>query len=210
MKRSIGLSLVFALAFGLAISVRADTVTLLMKSGQTLEGDVISENDNSIELEVEYGTMRVPKSRILKRIDDTPEIIAERERKKEEEQDLADRMKDEGKVLYKGKWVTDKEKDEAEKKAKEAADKKKKQRAEAKKKADEEAKRKEAEAKKLEQEWQKQEQQTGNQNASRHDRLMNMQNNFQNQNMGTPFGVQSYGQNQQGGNYGGYNGQRGY
>ena len=69
---------------------------------------------------------------------DTPEKIAEREAKALAQKELAEKMEAEGKVLYKGKWVTEEEKAEAEAKlaeAKEAREKHKKELAEAKKKA---------------------------------------------------------------------------
>jgi len=149
--------LVFALAVGLCAFLRADTV--VMKSGQTIDGKIISEDDRAIELEVEYGTMRVPRSRILRIEEDTPEKIKEREDKAAEQQELADKMKEEGKVLYKGKWVTEQEKKAAEDKATAAKKKKEKERADAKKKADEEAKRKAEEDKKLAQQQQNQQNQ---------------------------------------------------
>ena len=70
--------------------------------------------------------MLIPKNKILRLEVDTPEMIAAREQKEAEAKELAEKMRAEGKVLYKGKWVT-----EAEKAADEA------KLAEAKKKRDE-------------------------------------------------------------------------
>jgi colicin import membrane protein len=206
MRWRIGVSLVFASALGLAVSVRGDTV--VMKSGQTLEGQILSENDKSIELEVEdakaeHAIMRVPRSRILRIEEDTPEKLAEREAKKQEQRDLADQKKEEGFVLYNGKWVTEEDKAAAEKKAAEAKKKREKERAAAKQKAQAEAQRKEQEAKKQEQQWQQQQAQNQNVNPfNQRDRWMQMQNSWRDQNLNSPYGNQSYGnQSRRGSNY---------
>lgn len=143
-------ALVFAT--GLCVPLRADTV--VMKTGQTLEGTVLSQDDRSIELQVEYGTMRVPWSRILRIEEDTPEKVAAREAKEAADRDLADKMREEGKVLYKGQWVTEEEKKKEEDKLAAAKKKKDEERAKAKKKADEEARQKEQEEKRRQQERQ--------------------------------------------------------
>jgi membrane protein involved in colicin uptake len=148
-------ALIPALVLGCGLS-NADTV--VMKTGHTVEGTVLDQNDEYIELEVEYGTMRVPMERVLRIEEDTPEKIAAREAKEAEQQALAEKMKEEGKILYKGQWVTEAEKKKAEDKA--AADKKKRdeERAKAKKKAEEEAKRKKDQEEKRRQELRTQQQ----------------------------------------------------
>jgi outer membrane biosynthesis protein TonB len=155
MSSSLRCCIALIAALALCSAVRADTV--VMKTGEVLEGTVVSENDRSIELEVEFGTMRVPRARILRIEEDTPEKIAAREKKAADEKELADQMKEEGKVLFHGKWVDEKEKKQAEDKI--AKDKKKSE-DERKKKAADEAKRKQDEAKK------QQDQAKANQNSS--------------------------------------------
>ncbi len=135
----------FALTF--AASLRADTV--VFHTGEELEGKILEKDEFTIKLEVETGTVLVPMDKV-RRIDaDTPEKIAEREKRKAEADDLAAKMKDEGKVLYKGKWVTEEAKKSAEDKV--AADKQKKKEAAdaAKKKAEEAAAKAKEEAAKL-------------------------------------------------------------
>jgi hypothetical protein len=116
---------------------RADTV--VMKTLEVIEGKIVKTNPEFIELQVEYGTMRVPREKILRIDPDTPEIIAEREAratklKEETEKNLAA-----GKIQYKGKWVKPEEKEADEKRIADAKKKRDEERAAAKKKAEEEA-----------------------------------------------------------------------
>jgi hypothetical protein len=132
MKKFILVAPALALLLTAAVS-RADTI--VFKNGEEIEGAVLEKDDIAIKLKVEYGTLLVPMARV-RRIDaDTPEQIEERKKRKDEAEEFAAKMKEDGKVLFKGKWVT-----EAKKKAEEdkiaAANKKKKEDAEeAKKKA---------------------------------------------------------------------------
>ena len=136
------------LMLALPLSLRADTI--VMKSGLTMEGEKVGENDDSYEIKVEHGTVRVEKDKVARIEQPTPEELAEKEEKDAEEKELADQMKDEGKIKYKGKWVTEKEKEADEKKVAEAKKKKETQKAEAKKKMEAEAKKKkEADEKRL-------------------------------------------------------------
>jgi len=151
--------LAVVLALGLCSAVRADT--MIMKNGESLEVKVLSEDGKAVEVEVvtdkaEHSVMRVPRSRILRIEEDTPEKIAARETKAAEEKDLAERMKDEGKVLYKGKWVTEEEKKKEEAKLAAAKKKRDEERAKARKEAEVAAKRKEEEEKRRQQEMQQQ------------------------------------------------------
>ena len=124
-------------ALVLAFTLRADTV--VFKNGEELEGTILEKDETELKLEVENGTVLVPMVKV-RRIDlDTPEKIAERARKKAEAEEFAKKMADEGKVLYKGKWMTEEEKKAAEDKLKAEQDKKKEAAAAAKKKADDEA-----------------------------------------------------------------------
>src|SRR6185295_10751460 len=91
-----------------AYSLRADTI--VFNNDEELEGKILERDELTIKLEVEYGTVLVPLSKV-KRIDaDTPEKVEAREKRKAAEKDLAAQMKEEGKVKYKGKWVTEEEK----------------------------------------------------------------------------------------------------
>lgn len=140
-----------------------------MKTGQTLDGKILSSNGETVEIEVEYGTMRVPAALILSVEQETPEQVAAREEEKEQDKEHAAMMRAEGKVLYKGKWIDQEEKEEIETKL--AAEKKKKdeEKTAAKKKKDEEiAKKKEEVRKKLEEE-QKRREQLAAQNGGRYD-----------------------------------------
>lgn len=132
--------LIALLMLALPLCLRADTI--IMKTGVTMEGEKIGEDDASYEIKVEHGTVRVLKEKILRIEQPTPEEIAEREEKEAEEKEIAEKMKEEGKIKYKGKWVTEDEKEADEKKVAAAKKKKETARAEAKKKAEAEAKKK--------------------------------------------------------------------
>jgi hypothetical protein len=148
-----------------AYSLRADTI--VFKNDDELDGKVLERDELTLKVEVECGTVLVPLSKV-KRIDpDTPEKAEEREKRKAAAAELATRMKDEGKVQYKGKWVTEDEKKADEDKI--AAAKKKKAE-EAKKKAEAEAKAKAA-ADAAALALQQQQQQLANQDNSRGDRF---------------------------------------
>ena len=58
----------------LPFALHADTV--VMKTGVTMEGEKVGEDDLSYELKVEYGTVRVPKDKILRIEQPTPEEAA--------------------------------------------------------------------------------------------------------------------------------------
>ena len=145
-------------------SLYADTVVL--KTGEALEGTILKNNDAGIVLQVIYGTLLIPKNKILRLETDTPEMLVAREQKEAEARELAEKMRAEGKVLYKGKWVTEAEK--AADEAKLAEDKKKRDEARAaeaaKKKAAEEALKAAAlaQAQQLQQQQQQKQQQKQN------------------------------------------------
>jgi len=174
MNQYIRTCLAVVLALGLCTAVRADT--MIMKNGETLEVKVLSEDGKAVEVEVvtdkaEHSVMRVPRSRILRIEEDTPEKIEARETKAAEEKDLAERMKDEGKVLYKGKWVTEEEKKKAEAKLAAAKKKRDEERAKAKKEAEVAAKRKEEEDKRQQQDLARQNQNNNSSGNDRQDRF---------------------------------------
>jgi len=155
------------LALSAACTLQADTI--VMKTGQKLDGKIVSSNGETVEIEVEYGTMRVPASLILSVEQETPEQIAAREEEKAQDKEHAAMMRAEGKVLHKGKWIDAEEKEEIE--AKQAAEKKKKdeEKAAAKKKKEEElTKKKEEDRKRLEEEQRRREQ-LAQQNGGRYD-----------------------------------------
>jgi hypothetical protein len=128
-----------------AAGVSADTVVL--KTGQTIEGTVISNDDKGVVLEVTFGKMLITQDKILRIDEETAESLAVREKDAEEKRAFAARMKDEGKVPYKGKWVSAKEKQDDEDKL--AAAKKKKEADIAAKKAQDDAAKKRQEAERL-------------------------------------------------------------
>jgi len=156
-----------ALALSLTGSLHADTI--VMKTGQKMDGKIVSSNGETVEIEVEYGTMRVPANLILSVEQDTPEIIAAREEEKAQDKEHAAMMRAEGKVLYKGKWIDEAEKEEIETKL--AVEKKKKdeEKAAAKKKKDEELAKKKEEVRKQLEEEQKRREQIAAQNGGRYD-----------------------------------------
>ncbi|HEY3322886.1 MAG TPA: hypothetical protein VGP72_20700 [Planctomycetota bacterium] len=145
-------TLAVVISLGLSGVLRADTI--VMRTGQIMDGEKLSEDDNSYEVKVQFGTLRIPKDKVLRIDPETEEQKADRERKAQEAEELAEEMKAEGKVLYKGKWVTEKEKKVAEDKA--AAEKKKKAEkvAAERKKKEEEAKKKAEDEKRLAQQQQ--------------------------------------------------------
>jgi hypothetical protein len=115
--------------------VFADTV--ILNNGQQLEGKVLKRTEAGIELQVAFGTMFVSADKILRIEADTPEAVAAREKKTQAEREFAAKMREEGKVEHKGRWVTEKEKAAEEEKLAAAKKKKDEERAAAKKKAEE-------------------------------------------------------------------------
>ena len=106
--RCLPLALLALLPLLVCGAAHADTV--VMKTLETLDGKVLSTNDDFVELQVEFGTMRVPLEKILRIEADTPELKAAREATLAQEREFAAKMLAEGKVPYKGKWVTPEEK----------------------------------------------------------------------------------------------------
>jgi hypothetical protein len=127
----------------IAATVSADTVVL--KTGQTIEGKVVSNDDKGVVLEVTYGTMLITQDKIMRIEEETAESLAVREKDAEEKRAFAAKMKADGKVLYKGKWVDEKEKQADEDKIA-AAKKKKDADIAAKKKAQDDADKKKQDA----------------------------------------------------------------
>jgi len=153
--------LALAFSFTLAFELFADTVVL--KSGQALDGKILKNDAAGIELEVEYGT-------VLRIEAETPELSEAREKKAVESRELADKMRADGKVLYKGKWVGEKEK-KAEDDKIAATKKKKADEVAAKRKAQEESDRKKREEnQRLTDERVKQDDQLAQQNGRRNAR----------------------------------------
>jgi hypothetical protein len=133
--------------------------TIVMHSGQTMEGKILSSNGDTVEVEVEFGTLRIPAA-MIKSVEQLSEKeIQAREEEKAQEKEFVENMRAEGKVLYKGKWVDAEEKEEAEKKIAEEKKKKDEAKAAAKKKKEEElAKKKQEEEKRLAEEQRRREQ----------------------------------------------------
>ncbi len=121
----------------LGLSARADTV--VMKTLETIDGTIVKSNAEYIELQVEFGTMRVPMEKVLRIETDTPERIAEREARAQKLKEETEKAIAAGKVQYKGKWVKPEEKAADEKKIADAKKKRDEEKAAAKKKAEEEA-----------------------------------------------------------------------
>lgn len=136
-------SIVLALTLFVS-AAHADTVVL--KNGQAIEGQILDQNDDTLKLEVVFGTMVVSMDKVLRIEKDTPEVIAQRDKKQAEEREFAEKMRADGKVLYKGKWITEEQKKAEEEKLAEA---KKKRDEERKKAAELAAKRKKEEEEKL-------------------------------------------------------------
>ncbi len=137
------LSLVVLLGFICCALLHADT--LVFKNGQELEGDVLNDDDTSILLKVEAGTLRIEKSKLLYVKKWTEEELEKRKEEEDKQQKFQARMERMGKTFYRGEWIAKERKDkimaelEEQKRIKKEADLKAK---EAKKKADEEARKK--------------------------------------------------------------------
>jgi hypothetical protein len=138
-----------ALLAGLALLGMAHADTVVMKTGQALEGKVLSKTENGLELEVTFGTVFIPASKIRSIEADSPEKLKGRELKDTAAKELVEQMKAEGKVFYKGKWVSEDEKTAELAKIVDEKKKKEEQRLKAKKDAEEAAKKKADEEKKL-------------------------------------------------------------
>jgi hypothetical protein len=130
-----GIVLLLVSAFCAGVA-RADTV--VMKTLEVIEGKILKQNADFLELQVEFGTMRVPTDKILRIEADTPEILAQREARAAAIKEQDAKAQAEGKVKYKGKWVTPDEKSADEAKIAAAKKKRDDERAAAKKKAEEE------------------------------------------------------------------------
>ncbi len=112
---------------------------VIFKNGHQIEGEILQEDDDSYLLKVDYGTLKVEKSKVLTIRKETEAEIELRKQAAEEKKRFEERMLRQGRVLYKGKWI-----DEDEKKSILAnIEKKKVLKEEARKKA-EEAKKKAA------------------------------------------------------------------
>jgi len=157
--RSCGMVLVLA-----ATAAQADSI--VFKTGQVLEGTVLKENDTTLELAVEYGTILVSRDKILRVESESISQKADREARQQEEREFLARMKSEGRVLHKGKWITEEEKRAVDEKL---AEEKRKQ-DEAKKKAAEEAAKKKAEEQKKLAEQRKREEEARRENDEKSER----------------------------------------
>jgi outer membrane biosynthesis protein TonB len=150
MRVSAAITWVTGLAgLALLLSPAAHADTIFMRDGHTLEGRVLSSNGETLELEVEYGTMRVP-VRLVEKIEaETPEKKAAREEAEAGKREFEENMRAEGKVKYKGGWVTPEEKAAAEEKIAEAKRKREEQKLAEKKKKEEEEKKRAEEQRRL-------------------------------------------------------------
>ncbi|MEI6234127.1 MAG: hypothetical protein WCT04_13815 [Planctomycetota bacterium] len=190
MKKAI-LATFIATAFCGCFALHADTV--VFKNGQELDGDILEKDENSLKLQVEFGTILVPMSRVRTIEADTPEKIELRAKKKAEAEELAKQMKEEGKVQYKGKWVSEEEKKADEAKVAEVKKKKKEEDDAKRKKAEEAAKRASEEAQKLAALNQASNNNNGNGNSrnNRFDRNHNSRDNSYNNNSNGMMGNSS-------------------
>ncbi len=97
-----------AVFFPLTAACFADTV--VMVDGNELECTVLGEDDDRIEVEVEFGTIQILKSRILRIEKDDPEIKARKEAEKKARAEAAAKFAEEqrakGLVPVDGEWVT--------------------------------------------------------------------------------------------------------
>lgn len=154
--------------------------TIVLKNGQSLDGKVLKEDEHGILLEVAYGTMWIAHNKILSHDEDTPEALAAREKQAQAARDLAGEMRAQHKVLYKGKWVAEEEKQAAEQKLADAKKKRDEEHAAARKKAEEEAdakkKKAEEDAQKLAAERQKA--QSAEENLSAREKRLRRHGNF--------------------------------
>lgn len=128
------MQLLFAFTSGAADAekLNSEISTVIFKSGHTLEGQVLQLDDESLTLQVQFGSLKIPVNKILRIESET-----------EEAKVLREQMEADGKVMYRGKWI---EKEEREKqiadakakldKTREATKQKKLAVADAKKKAD--------------------------------------------------------------------------
>ena len=187
-------SIFTAVFAAVAICFTAHADTIVFKSGEAMEGDVLKQDEAKLQLKVTYagpdgadrtGTLDIPMEKILRIDKDTPEMIKEREEKAAADKELALKMKDEGKVRYRGKWVSEDEKKKEESKL--ADDKKVKQDklAAAHKKAAEVAAAKKAEADKLQAAALAQQQKDDAAYAAQNN---NGRNNWRNNSSSNPYG----------------------
>lgn len=93
------------LIFGsiLASPLRAETVVLT--NGQTMEGAVIYQNADYLDLVVKFGKLRINLRKVERVEADSSEKAAERLAKTAAENALEEQMRSEGKVQYRGAWV---------------------------------------------------------------------------------------------------------
>jgi hypothetical protein len=105
-------------------SAGASADTVVLKTGQVIEGKVVSNDDKGVVVEVTFGTMLITQDKILRIEEESAEGLAAHEKDAAAKREYAAKMKADGKVLYKGKWVSEKEKEADEEKV--AAAKKKK------------------------------------------------------------------------------------
>jgi len=102
----------------LCAGLRAETV--ITSNLRTLHGDIIAQTDDWIELRMEYGSVRIPRTNVVRIEQDTDAMAIECSTTSQESLDFAEKMKAEGKVLYHGRWVTPEEMAEQEAKIAEA------------------------------------------------------------------------------------------
>ena len=78
---------------------------VIFKNGHQIEGEVLQEDEESLLLKVDYGTMKIEKSKVLTIRKETEAEIAQRKQAAEEKKMFEERMLRQGRVLYKGKWI---------------------------------------------------------------------------------------------------------
>ena len=101
------------------------TKTVVMKSGQFLHGKIVKSDkpdEKNIVLEVDVGKIAIPKDKILRIDEDTPEVLAALEARSPKKADSDDEDEDQPKAKK-----ADKKKDKADKDKKKLDDTKKKQ-----------------------------------------------------------------------------------
>jgi hypothetical protein len=97
------------LSFILIGAAHAETV--VTRNLHTLQGTVVLETDDFVELSTQFGTLRIPRVDIVRIDPGTAAMSVACSDTAEQSKDFADKMRAEGKVLYHGRWVTPEEKD---------------------------------------------------------------------------------------------------
>lgn len=89
-----------------------DNCIVIFKSLETMNGQILEQDDSTITLKVAFGSMKISMDKVLKIEGETDDQKAARKAAEE----LASKMKAEGKVFYKGNWVAKGASDDGKKK----------------------------------------------------------------------------------------------